>query len=116
MVSPARWPHHLRLRGLSAQPIVPRMMEKASAAGWVVQLTIPGVLVVQPEGAKWRPAVTTAPTFQFFNVAIVSADKAIEAARKKLGASAEAALSVVRALSPAEIDHLKLKAGEAEPA
>ena len=39
-----------------------------------------------------------------------------EAARKKLGASAEAALSVVRALSPAEIDHLKLKAGEAKPA
>lgn len=57
-----------------------------------------------------------APTFQFYNVAIGSADKAVEAARKKAGASEEAAMRVVRALSPSEVDSIKLRAGEAKPA
>jgi hypothetical protein len=43
--------------------------------------------------------MSTNPTFQFFNVAIGSADKAVETVRKSLGASAEAPLRVVRALS-----------------
>lgn len=92
------------------------MSEKTSAAGWVVQLTIPGVPKIPIEGSKWRPAVNTAPTFQFYNVAIGSADKAIEAARKKAGASEEAAMSAVRALSEAEISSIKLRAGDAKPA
>ncbi len=92
------------------------MNQNTSAAGWVVQLTIPGVPKVQIEGAKWRPAETTAPTFQFFNVAIGAPEKAVEAARKKAGASEEAALRVVRALSPAELDSIKLRAGETKPA
>jgi hypothetical protein len=57
-----------------------------------------------------------APTFQFFNVAIGSAEKAVEAARKKAGASDDAALRVVRALSSSELDSIKLRAGEAKPA
>ena len=93
------------------------MTDKASAAaGWVVQITIPGVLIVPPEGSKWRPASTTAPTFQFFNVAIGSADKAVEAARKKARASGDAPMQVVRELSRAEIESIKLRAGEAKPA
>jgi hypothetical protein len=92
------------------------MTEKTSAAGWVVQITIPGVPIIQAEGTKWRPATSTAPTFQFFNVAIASAEKAVEAVRKSVGASAEAPLRVVRALSPAEIDVLRLRVGEAVPA
>ena len=92
------------------------MTEKTSAAGWVVQLTIPGVPIIQPEGAKWRPAMSTNPTFQFFNVAIGSAEKAVEVVRQALGASAEAPLRVVRALSSAEIDTIPLRAGETKPA
>jgi hypothetical protein len=102
------------LRRAATQTIVPRMSETAAASGWVVQLTIPGVPRIQPEGAKWRPAELTSPTFQFFNVAIGSADKAVEAARKKAGASEEATLRVVRSLSSSEIDSIKLRAGEAK--
>jgi hypothetical protein len=56
------------------------------------------------------------PAFSFYNVAIDSADKAIEAARKKSGVSAETLMSVVRPLSSAEIAHINLKSGEAKPA
>jgi hypothetical protein len=92
------------------------MSDKASAAGWVVQMTIPGVPIIQAEGSPWRAAMSTAPTFQFFNVAIGSADKAVEAARKKAGASSDAAMRVVRELSAAEIASINLRAGEAQPA
>ena len=92
------------------------MTDKASAAGWVVQLTIPGEPIVLAEGSRWRTPVSTAPTFQFFNVAISSADKAVEAARKKAGASDDAPMRVVRELSSAEIASINLRAGEAKPA
>jgi hypothetical protein len=92
------------------------MSEKATAAGWVVQLTIPGLPIIPIEGAKWRPAMNSAPTFQFFNVAIGSADKAVEAARKKAGADEEAVMGVVRQLSATEIDFIKLRAGDVQPA
>jgi hypothetical protein len=92
------------------------MSENTAAAGWVVQLTIPGLPRVQPEGAKWRPAETQAPTFKFFNVAIGAADKAIAATRKKAGASEDAEIRVVRALSAAELAAIKLHAGDAKPA
>ena len=104
------------MRPEAAQTIVPAMIENKTAAGWVVQLTIPGVPRILPEGAKWRPAELTAPTFEFFNVAIGAADKAVEAARKKAGASEESELRVVRALSATEIESIKLRAGEAKPA
>jgi hypothetical protein len=104
------------LRAAAMQTIVPAMNQNTAAAGWVVQLTIPGVLIIRPEGAKWRPAENSAPTYQFFDVAIASADKAIEAARKLAGASDEAVMRVVRALSASEIDAIKLRAGDIKPA
>lgn len=90
------------------------MAEKSSAAGWVVQLTIPGLTT---QGSNWRGApLADAPTFQFFNVAIGAGEKAIEAARKLAGASDEAAMSTVRRLSPSEIEFVGLRAGEAKRA
>ena len=83
-------------------------------AGWVVQLTNPGVPRVQPEGAKWRPAELTSPTFQFYNVAISDADLAVEMVRKKPDVPAEAIIRVVRSLSPAEIAAIPLRKGEAK--
>ena len=68
------------------------------------------------EGSRWRTPVSRAPTFQFFNVAIGSADKAVEAARKKARASDDAPMRVVRELSTAEIESINLRAGEAKPA
>ena len=85
-------------------------------AGWVVQLTNPGVPRVQPEGAKWGPAELTSPTFQFYNVAIGDADLAVETVRKKTDVPAEASIRVVRSLSPAEIAAIPLRKGEAKPA
>ena len=83
-------------------------------AGWVVQLTNPGVPRVQPEEAKWRPAQLTSPTFQFYNVAISDADVAVEMVRKKADVPAEAIIRVVRSLSPAEIAAIPLRKGEAK--
>ena len=83
-------------------------------AGWVVQLTNPGVPRVQPEGAKWRPAELTSPTFQFYNVAISDADLAVEMVRTKVDVPAEAIIRVVRSLSPAEIAAIPLRKGEAK--
>ena len=85
-------------------------------AGWVVQLTNPGVPRVQPEGATWRRAELTSPTFQFYNVAINDADLAVETVRKKIDVPAEAIIRVVRSLSPAEIAAIPLRRGEAKPA
>ena len=92
------------------------MSDTPTAAGWVVQITIPGIPIIQAAGSRWRPATSTAPTFQFYNVAIGSAEKAVEAARKKAGASEEAAIRTVRSLSAAEIAAIPLRAGETQPA
>lgn len=90
------------------------MTEKTSSAGWVVQLTIPGVAT---EGGQWRgPPLADAPKFRFFNVAISAGEKAIEAARKIASASEEAPMSTVRKLSASEIEFLGLRSGEAKPA
>jgi hypothetical protein len=90
------------------------MTAKSSPAGWVVQLSIPGK---SSESSMWRgPALADAPTFQFFNVAIAASDKAVEAARKKAGASEEIVMSAVRPLSASEVEFVGLKAGEARPA
>ena len=92
------------------------MTDKTSPAGWVVQLTIPGEPIILVEGSRWRTPMSTAPTFHFFNVAIGSPEKALEAARKTAGASDEAPVRVVRALSSSEIASINLPAGEAKPA
>jgi hypothetical protein len=87
------------------------MTTRTAAAGWVVQLTILGVAA---EGTK--SAAFPGSTFQFFNVAVGSADQAIEAARKSVGAPNDAPMRVVRALSSSEIAALKLRAGQVKPA
>ena len=61
----------------------------------------------------------SAPSFEYFNVAIAAPDEAIEAATRYLanGTSAKAeTMSVVRKLSSGEIAALSLKAGEIKPA
>ena len=67
-----------------------------------------------------RPCGQGCASFQYFNVAIAAADKAVEAT-KKLMAKADALAmdwetGAVRGLSSAEIVSLGLKAGEVVPA
>ena len=59
-------------------------------------------------------ATSTAPTFQFYNVAISSAEKAVEAVRKKASASEDAAIRTVRSLLAAEVAAIPLRTGEAQ--
>ena len=98
------------------------MSNKPTPAGWVVQVTVPAPLA-EPgaEGTRWIGAVAlSAPSFQYFNVAIAAPNNAIEATSKHLAkAKAEikdGEMRVVRGLSAAEIAALSLKAGEVRPA
>src|SRR6185295_6685237 len=98
------------------------MVEKAPPAGWVVQVTIPAPLAPpRADGSGWIGAVAlSAPSFQYFNVAIAGANSAIEATTKHLAKAKDEIkdgdMCVVRGLSPAEIAALKLKAGEVRAA
>ena len=95
------------------------MTSKTSAAGWVVQVTVLAPFAPQKDGARWiGPALRSAPSFKYFNVAIATPAKAIEATTKHMAKTNEAdgATSVVRELSAAEIAVLKLAAGEVKPA
>ena len=62
------------------------MTAKASPAGWVVQVTIPAPTAPPAqEDAQWKgPQMLDAPSFEYFNVAIVDPNKAIEATAKYL--------------------------------
>ena len=63
--------------------------------------------------------LTSATSFEYFNVAITAPDKAIAATTKHLAEGAEAkagVMSVVRKLSSGEIAALSLRAGEVKPA
>jgi hypothetical protein len=96
------------------------MIDKASPAGWVVQVTMATAPASQ-EGARWiGPQMPGAPSFRYYNVAIGSPDKAIEAAAnyvaKGKADAADVATSTVRQLSSAEVAALGLKPGEAKPA
>jgi hypothetical protein len=85
------------------------MVGKKLAAGWVVQLTL----------RQFHPDVEPdmqVSTFQFFNVAISSPDKAIDAARKKAGAPTDAPMRIVRELSHQEVTALRLHAGHVKAA
>jgi hypothetical protein len=94
------------------------MSAKAPPAGWVVQATIatPPAL----DDAKWvGDKMPSAPTFEYFNVAIADPNKAVEATAKYLAKAkvdTEGGLSAVRELSSAEVSALLLKAGEVKPA
>jgi hypothetical protein len=96
------------------------MTQKAPPAGWVVQVTVPAPIAPpRADGTRWIGAVAlSAPSFQYFNVAIAAANNAIEATSKHLAkAKAEdGEMCVVRGLSSAEITALSLKAGEVKPA
>jgi hypothetical protein len=93
------------------------MTEKASPAGWVVQVTIQAPLA--PQITRWIGKVAlAAPSFKYFNVAISTPSEAIEATSKHLaGASlVDGTTCVVRELSSREIAALSLEAGEVKPA
>jgi hypothetical protein len=94
------------------------MTEKATPAGWVVQVTVPApIMPAKSEATRWLgPAVLSAPSFKYFNVAIAAANKAIEATAKHMDKAEEAEMCVVRGLSPREIAALRLAAGEVKPA
>ena len=87
-----------------------RAIDKTHAAGWVVQLTVPGTLEAS------RPPVQKAPSFHFFNVAIGSVDEAVEAVRHKVRAAADAPIRVVRSLSIGELAAIGLRSGQIKPA
>ena len=90
------------------------LIDSTKAAGWVVQLTVPGAAL---EGGGLRgPAVQGAPSFQFFNVAIGSADEAVEAVRHNVKAAEDAPIRVVRSLSVAELASIGLRSGQIKPA
>ena len=76
--------------------------ERASPAGWVVQLT--------------AVSTTEAPDFAFYNVAVGDADKAVEAVRKRVGATETDRVYAVRPLSAGELASANLKSGEVKPA
>jgi len=78
-------------------------MDKASPAGWVVQIMTPG-----HAGA--------APAFRYFNVAVADAKMAVEATAKHVTPEGEAHISPVRQLSAQEVAAIRLKAGAVKPA
>ncbi len=96
------------------------MTEKASPAGWVVQVTVtPPLDAPTMVGARWIGSpMPSAPSFQYFNVALAAPADAIAATAKHLSKSEvkEGEMSVVRRLSPSEIATLTLKAGAVKPA
>ena len=95
-------------------------MTKKAPDGWVVQVTIPTVPAAPKAGdVRWiGPTLAAAPTFRFYNVAIASPEKAVEATTKLLAKTdpAEHETRTVRGLSAGEIAALSLKPGEVAPA
>lgn len=98
------------------------MSNKPTPVGWVVQVTIPAPPAPpRADGTRWIGAVAlSAPSFQYYNVAIAAPGSAIEATTKHLakakGETKDGEMCVVRGLSSAEIAALSLKAGEVRPA
>ena len=97
-------------------PQVRCMSDKASPAGWVVQVTTPGKPSLTRSPSGRLSAILGAPSFKYFNVAIVAAAKAMEATTKHLADAEDRDTSVVRALSAAEIAALGLNPGDVVPA
>lgn len=92
------------------------MTEKTSPAGWVVQVTTPGLPSLTASPSNLLSGLLGPPSFEYFNVAIVAPGKAVEATTKHLTAAKDREARVVRELSSAEIASLNLKAGEVVPA
>jgi hypothetical protein len=91
------------------------MTEKPSPAGWVVQVTTQGKPSLTPSRTGRLSSILGAPSFQYFNVAIAGAVKAVEAVSALADAEGKES-RVVRGLSAQELDALRLKAGEIKPA
>lgn len=94
------------------------MTNKAPAAGWIVQVTIPAPPPL-PDASRWiGPALQGAPSFRYFNVAIPAASNAVEAATKHVAdvEPKHGEVRTIRGLTPGELDALKLAAGEVRPA
>ena len=85
----------------------------AQAAGWLVQVKVPGDDAAAEEEVG---AASAAASFLFFNVAIETPDKAVEAVRAKIKASKDTPIRAVRALSDQEIGHLRLAPEAIKPA
>jgi hypothetical protein len=93
------------------------MPDKASPAGWIVQVTVLAVVKPRAHGTYSREArLLDAPTFRYFNVAVAEAEKAVEATRKHSAGADEGETCVARRLSSEEIAALRLKPGEVRPA
>ncbi len=95
------------------------MIDKASPAGWVVQVAIRATPAPTVEGSRRSgPVGLAAPSFHYFNVAIADPSEAAEATKKHLAKAKSMAgeMSTVRQLSSGEIAALSLKAGEVKPA
>ena len=97
-------------------PQVVCMSDKESPAGWVVQVAIPGQPSLDRSPSRYLSMLLGAPTFKYFNVAVVDAEAAMAATTKHLADPEHREISVVRALSLAEIAVLGLTAGEVVPA
>ena len=90
------------------------MANRASAAGWVVQITIPGE-AKSVEGAPWASSVGSS-SFHFYNVALPAPEDALEAATHVAKAPRNASARIVRSLSAGEIAAIRLPDGQAKPA
>jgi len=96
------------------------MTDKALPAGWVVQVTVtPPLDTPAMVGARWIGSpMPSAPSFQYFNVALAAPADAIAATAKHLSKSEvkDGEMAVVRRLSSEEIASLTIKAGAVKPA
>ena len=92
------------------------MTEKSPPAGWVVQVTTPGKLSLTQTRSSQLNGLRGAPSFEYFNVAIVIAGKAEEATTVHLAEDTAREARAVRALTSREITSLNLKPGEVVPA
>jgi hypothetical protein len=92
------------------------MTEKTPPAGWVVQVTTPGEPVRSRARHTLLKDLRGAPSFEYFNVAIVIPSEAEEATTAHLAEDLAREARVVRALSSEEVASLKLRAGEIVPA
>lgn len=95
------------------------MTAKAPPSGWVVQVTVSAPLSSPGSDTRWIGRhIPDAPSFHYFNVALASPVKAVEAtaaflAKGKAASDTEdAPASAVRELSAAEVTALGLKSGE----
>ena len=70
--------------------------DKSIPAGWVVQVAIPASPKQESEAAMAPPGhAGECASFEYFNVAVAAADKAMEATTKHLAEGAEAKAGVM---------------------